>query len=180
VSSSSVPLVGRSNTSFFQSLAQSDLFSPSSRDLLQNWADSPREGGLPSATSSGIPGFDRLDALKDDPEAPPILKRVASGDVAEVPKITRSMTSFINEMAAEADGADTSAAPSSTVTEEPGSLLSVMESIGRRDSPGRNSPGKMPPPQMFMQPGLEVAPPPPVVKRGSSRLSFGFLADLAE
>ena len=100
----------RSNTSFFKNLAGSDLFSPSSRDMFLSWSDSPRDAvsrlGLertahgPSSAAT-VPHGSHLRAaprslqppgigkhVADDLAAPPSLRRVASGDVTEAPKLT--------------------------------------------------------------------------------------------
>jgi len=91
--SGGAPHVSRSNTSFFRDLAGGDLFSPGSRDMFQAWADSPVDHGIV------------LDAVAQHPAAPPSLRRAASlaqqtndEPSGGVPKITRSLSSFVREL----------------------------------------------------------------------------------
>lgn len=91
-SSFAPPNLGRTNTSFFKDLVSSDLFSPGSKELMQAWVDSP--DNVPLSVS----------AAAHDPLAPPSLRRVASAkredeDGMGPPKLTRSVTSYIREMA---------------------------------------------------------------------------------
>ena len=84
-----LPSLQRSNTSFFKDLVASDIFSPGSKEMFAAWAESPRD-----APAS-------VHAVAADAAAPPSLRRVASsqGGAPEPPKLTRSVTSYLNEIA---------------------------------------------------------------------------------
>ncbi len=85
-----MPMVGRrdtSTTSFFRNLVNADVFSPTSREFINAWVDSPRDAPAPAAA-----------LVIADAAAPPQLRRVASGDASEA-RLTRSVSSYINELA---------------------------------------------------------------------------------
>jgi len=190
-----VPLVARSNTSFFGTLAASDLFSPNSRDLLSNWASSPiadAEGNHfgSSPAMERVGGF--LQQTANDPAAPPALRRVASGGEANgPPKITRSLTSYLDDLSKDTglDAAPLSGGSSSCSMPPPSvpavskaegsSSFSLPDNLYTSDAPAASDP-------LGLNLGLNEqlglpasAQPPPLVKRKSSRLTFGELADLA-
>jgi len=79
------PPMMRSDTSFFRGLAESESFSPCTRELFESWASSPREKAMPAAVA----------AAANDTAAPLPLQRFASGESAKVPKLTRSVSSYL-------------------------------------------------------------------------------------
>mmetsp|Transcript_50559 Transcript_50559/g.163829 ORF Transcript_50559/g.163829 Transcript_50559/m.163829 type:complete len:423 (-) Transcript_50559:208-1476(-) len=84
------PSLERSNTSFFATLGQDEAWSPSTRELFESWADSPRGKTLPAAFAQ------QLSALAANPDAPPALKRAASGQGGGRPlKVTRSLSGYL-------------------------------------------------------------------------------------
>jgi len=106
---------------------------------------------------------DRLLERIGDADAPPALQRVASGETNEPPKITRSLTSFLNGVTAFTNGDDVPGSGGASL-EPP--LVTQMSSFERAQ---QNA--------MVIEPPAE-AMPPPLVKRKSSRLSFTDLADI--
>mmetsp|Transcript_339 Transcript_339/g.1091 ORF Transcript_339/g.1091 Transcript_339/m.1091 type:complete len:419 (-) Transcript_339:312-1568(-) len=84
------PSLERSNTSFFATLGQDEAWSPSTRELFESWADSPRGTTLPAALAQ------QLSTLAANPDAPPGLKRAASGQGDGRPlKVTRSVSGYL-------------------------------------------------------------------------------------
>ena len=84
-----MPSLQRTNTSFFKDLVDSSLFSPGSREMFQAWADSPREAHQ----------------VAYDQSAPPALRHVASQEgLAEPPKMTRSVASYLRDISEEGIG----------------------------------------------------------------------------
>jgi len=79
------PPMMRSDTSFFRGLAESESFSPCTRELFESWASSPRENAMPSAVA----------AAANDTAAPLPLKRFASGECEKAPKLTRSVSAYL-------------------------------------------------------------------------------------
>jgi len=162
-----LPLVARSNTSFFSTLANSELFSPSSRDLLSNWANSPRDGMPSSGLPPQPPAADRLLERMGESDAPPALQRVASGEM-QVPKITRSLTSFLNQATESLDGPDGAGPP-------PPAWPALLDSTADDDFKRKQQEAKLS--GEITEPAADTLPPP-LVKRKSSRLSFTDLADI--
>ena len=72
-----MPSLNRSNTSFFKDLVASDLFSPTSRDLLAGFADSPRDAPQRCVPCLHIVG----------PAAPPSLRARAGSQTGAPPHL---------------------------------------------------------------------------------------------
>ena len=77
----------RNPSLFLRELALSDTLSPNSRGFLQDWADSPKD--VPDAVYS----------LPSDPNAPPALRRAASGEGPV--RLTRSNSSYVRSQMGE-------------------------------------------------------------------------------
>ena len=157
VSAEQPPMLARSNTSFFKQLAETDRFSPTSRAFFDGLANEPSGPAPPAA----VPALVRM--VSDD-RAPPMLRRAASGEAAELPKLTRSVSSYINALSDAIPPLDRQTSTSrflDSVSIDPADLgLSPLAQPG----------GALPP--SWPKPG------PPLVRRRSSRLSISdLLAD---
>ena len=172
------PALGRSNTSFFKSLAGEEVFSPSVRDLLAGFAgDETGFGDLAAAGPSVI------DHMAIDSNAPPGLRRVASGQSLEVPKLTRSVSAYMNQLDAglemQNSGGSTGARAAPPLFGPPAILGLARENTFDAGELAASL-GMGPSGVGSSSVGIAAGqPPPPLDKRRSSRLSFGALASLA-
>jgi len=158
-SSQGPPRLERSNTSFFGGLADSEVFSPRTRELFASFVDSPKaENAAPLAH------------LANDTAAPPTLKRMLSGEIA--PKLTRSISSYLDAIQSVPPQPPPPlqtdiAGAASSMPPPPISLQSVDSQLLNQLV------GDMPS-------SLPSAERPGLMRRRSSRLSVGFLQALAD
>lgn len=173
--------IGRSNTSFFQDLSSSELFSPSSREMFQAWVDSPRDA------QAGL-----VQGIASDVAAPPSLRRCASGEVGsdgqvpQPPKLTRAVSSYIrileDEANAQAGGTPRSDAGASEGQMPPARLPSQLGPSRESSQPAEPNLGRsitsfvrdFTDVSALLEPPPADAAPPPLL-RGSNSLSFGEL-----
>ena len=123
------PKLSRSHTSFFQELAQSDIFSPSTREMMVAWADSPTDAPAKELVASDV-------------AAPPSLRRVASRDGTEVPKLTRSVTSYFDSIMG--DGVPRASSPLVPAGDEMRAPAAGPSSLSRQPSLGLSSLSRQP------------------------------------
>ena len=91
VSAAQPPMLARSNTSFFKNLADTEHFSPTTRAFFDGLTKEAAGPAPPAAAPV-------LVRMVSDDRAPPMLRRAASGEAAEIPKLTRSVSSYINAL----------------------------------------------------------------------------------